>query len=51
MSTGELSLKDFNPFDSAVLSSPMEFNRMLVSEAPVYRDVHTNLVLVWCCAV
>ncbi len=46
MSTGKPSLEDFNPFDPAVLSSPMEFNRMLVSEAPVHRDPHTNLVLV-----
>jgi cytochrome P450 len=46
MSTDIASLKDFNPFDPAVLSSPIEFNRMLVSEAPVYRDPHTNLVLV-----
>jgi cytochrome P450 len=46
MSTDPVSLADFNPFDPAVLSSPIEFNRRLVNEAPVYRDPHTNLVLV-----
>ena len=46
MSTDPVSLADFNPFDPAVLSSPIEFNRRLVNEAPVYRDPHTKLVLV-----
>jgi cytochrome P450 len=46
MSAVEKTLKDFNPFDLAVLESPLEFNRLLVEEAPVYRDPHTKLVLV-----
>jgi cytochrome P450 len=46
MSATEASLTDFNPFDPAVLESPLEFNRLLVSDAPVYRDPHTKLVLV-----
>ena len=46
MSTVGKTLKDFNPFDPTVLESPFEFNQMLIEEAPVYRDPHTNLVLV-----
>ncbi len=46
MTAAESVLSDFNPFDPAVLESPLAFNRMLVDEAPVYRDPHTNLVLV-----
>ena len=46
MSESTKVLGDFNPFDPAVLESPFEFNRMLVSDAPVYRDPNTNLVLV-----
>lgn len=46
MTDGSPTLADFNPFDPAVLESPFEFDRMLVGEAPVYRDPNTNLVLV-----
>jgi cytochrome P450 len=46
MSASEVSLSDFHPFDPEVLTSPHEFNRELVRRAPVYRDPHTNLVLV-----
>ena len=46
MSSPGKTLEDFNPFDPAVLESPFEFNRLLVKDAPVYRDPHTNLVLV-----
>jgi len=40
------ALSDFNPFDPAVLREPLEFNRRLRAEAPVYRDPHTGLFLV-----
>jgi cytochrome P450 len=46
MSSAARTLKDFNPFDPAVLESPSEFNQMLIEQAPIYRDPHTNLVLV-----
>jgi cytochrome P450 len=46
MTAAAVALSDFNPFDPRVLESPFEFNRLLIDQAPVYRDPHTKLVLV-----
>ncbi|MDG2334281.1 MAG: hypothetical protein P8Q97_08685, partial [Myxococcota bacterium] len=40
------SLDRFNPFDPAVQAQPWEYNDLLVSQAPVHRDVNTGLILV-----
>ena len=40
------SLADYHPFDPALLEDPFAYYEKLRSEAPVYRDPHTGLVIV-----
>lgn len=46
MSSQAKPLSEYHPFDPAVIAQPLEFDRRLLDEAPVYRDPNTKLVLV-----
>ena len=36
---------EYNPFDPAVLESPFDYYEKCRTQAPVYRDKHTGLVI------